>query len=235
MPPACGGPEGPGMAPGPSCSNQLAAARSGSSLPACGGPGQGAARNTRGARSRTSRTWSALPTRSGSPRTASKALRSARSPRSPRTAAAGLRRSRYREPAAPASATADGVARAHIHEPPPAPPPDMPPQVARAFTRALAKAPEQSIHGSCASTCQASPHTADASPHLRGAPSDTGSEQPREDLLYEFKGGGLRPPPAPAAGGRKRPSSPGARTAPDPGSRGGVQRVTRASEAASTA
>jgi hypothetical protein len=29
-----------------------------------------------------------------------------------------------------------------------------------------------------------------------------------EDLLYMVKGGGLRPPPAPAAGGRKRPSSP---------------------------
>ena len=32
----------------------------------------------------------------------------------------------------------------------------------------------------------------------------------REELLYDIKGGGLRPPPAPAAGGRKRPSSPGA-------------------------
>jgi hypothetical protein len=32
----------------------------------------------------------------------------------------------------------------------------------------------------------------------------------REDLVYDFKGGSLRWPPAPAAGGRKRPSSPGA-------------------------
>src|SRR5688500_127905 len=29
----------------------------------------------------------------------------------------------------------------------------------------------------------------------------------RENFLYDFKGGSLRSPPAPAAGGRKRPSS----------------------------
>ena len=46
-------------------------------------------------------------------------------------------------------------------------------------------------------SCQACPETGQAAAALR-----------REDLLYDIKGGSLRSPPAPAAGGRKRPSSP---------------------------
>ena len=37
---------------------------------------------------------------------------------------------------------------------------------------------------------------------------DTPGAAGREHILYEIKGGSLRSPPAPAAGGRKRPSSP---------------------------
>jgi hypothetical protein len=43
-------------------------------------------------------------------------------------------------------------------------------------------------------------------------PMSTRQPQCRDDFLYDIKGGGLRPPPAPATGGRKRPSSPAPRT-----------------------
>jgi hypothetical protein len=44
----------------------------------------------------------------------------------------------------------------------------------------------------------------------------------REDFLYDFKGGSRRSPPAPAAGGRKRPSSPRLQASAKPGTSGSL-------------
>jgi hypothetical protein len=105
----------------------------------------------------------------------------------------------------------------HIHQRQSRPPATRRPQPPRG---------RQADHG----TCKASPGTRLSS---RSRDSTHGWPAPREDLLYEFKGGSLRSPPAPAAGGRKRPSSP-APAYRSVGRRGLVRTSRRASYVAVT-